>query len=542
MGNDMSTSSQMGDLTCPMRDRHRYVLVTPVKNEEALIGTTIASVVNQTVPPVEWVIVSDGSTDGTDEIIKTAGRSHPWIRLLSLPPRAQRSFAAVVHATEAGIRALAVKDYEFLGLLDSDVRFQPDYFEKVLGNFEASPRLGLAGGVVIDVGMPKDRMPRNRSDVPGAVQFFRRKCFEELGGLIPVPEGGWDGLTCACARMRGYQTRLLTDLVVDHLKPRNSAEGGLFRRNWQMGVRDYAVGYHPLFELVKCLGRWSEPPVFIGAIAWWVGYCCAALRCRERLVPADLIRFVRSEQIVRLKQALGCVSHKGGGDSRHIAASGDVTSLVLNFHGVGPIPREISDGERNCWLETAHFEAVLEIVRGQPHVELTFDDGNASDVEIVLPALLGRGLRATFFICSGRLDQPTFLSRSQVRELRAAGMGIGSHGIDHTSWRRLAQDQLAQELASSRQILEEVCGSPVVVAACPFGDYDRRVLKGLRQAGYRQVYTSDGGTAAAGDWLKARATVTRSISLDYLDCMIRQGPGVHTRIMKKVRKLIKRLR
>src|ERR1700722_657176 len=173
-----------------------YVLVTPAKNEEALIGITIESMVNQTVRPVEWVIVSDGSTDRTDEIVLAATVSHPWIRLRRLPPRHGRNFAAVVHAAEAGIRSVTANAYSYIGLLDSDIRFQPDYFERVLEYFESSPRLGLAGGVVIDVGRPRDRLPRNREDVPGAVQFFRRECFERLGGLVAIPEGGWDALTC----------------------------------------------------------------------------------------------------------------------------------------------------------------------------------------------------------------------------------------------------------------------------------------------------------------------------------------------------------
>jgi len=283
-----------------MNDYPPYVLVTPAKNEEATIAVTIASVVNQVVRPAEWVIVSDGSTDRTDEIVRAAALSHPWICLLPLPPRRQRSFAAVVQATDAGVRALTLASYSYIGLLDSDVRFQPDYFKKVLETFEASPQLGLAGGVVIDLGSPRDRLPRNRQDVPGAVQFFRRRCFEALNGLLAIPEGGWDGLTCARARMLGFETRLLTELVVDHLKPRNISEGGVLRRHWQMGVRDYAVGYHPLFESAKCLARLFDSPAFVGSSARWFGYCRAAFQRRERLVPPDLLGFLRAEQKQRL--------------------------------------------------------------------------------------------------------------------------------------------------------------------------------------------------------------------------------------------------
>jgi len=283
-----------------MKSGTAYVLVTPVRDEEATIGKTIDSVIGQTMLPREWVIVSDGSTDGTDEIVRNAAADHPWIRLLALRPRPGRSFAAVVHNTEAGIRHLECKDYGFLGLLDSDVTFQADYFEQLIRRFDIEPKLGLAGGVVIDLGLPRDRFPRNRRDVPGAVQFFRRECFDKIGGLIPIPEGGWDGMTCAMARMRGYRTRLFTDLVVDHLKPRNVSQGGVVRRKWQMGVRDYAAGYHPLFEVVKCVGRLKEPPLVIGAVAWWIGYCGALLSRRERMLPKEVMEHVRREQMQRL--------------------------------------------------------------------------------------------------------------------------------------------------------------------------------------------------------------------------------------------------
>lgn len=284
--------------------RAGYVLVTPVRDEEKTIGLTIASVVAQTQRPREWVIVSDGSTDRTNEIVAAAAREHAWIRLLALPPRVGRDFAAVVKNTELGVRSLECLEYAFLGLLDSDVSFQADYFEQLLRRFAARERLGLAGGVVIDVGTPRDRLPRNRQDVPGAVQFFRRDCFESLGGLIAIPEGGWDALTCAVARLRGYETRLFTDLVVDHHKPRNIAHGGNLRRRWQLGIRDYGLGYHPLFELLKCCGKLHHSPYILGAAAWWFGYCSALLQRRARMIPVEIAEFVRREQLARLRRLI----------------------------------------------------------------------------------------------------------------------------------------------------------------------------------------------------------------------------------------------
>ncbi|MBZ5499102.1 MAG: polysaccharide deacetylase family protein [Acidobacteriia bacterium] len=215
--------------------------------------------------------------------------------------------------------------------------------------------------------------------------------------------------------------------------------------------------------------------------------------------------------------------------------------IILNFHGIGPITRKIYNGEHNCWLDQDFFEGVIDLVRGQEHVRLTFDDGNASDIEIVVPALLRRGLKATFFICSGRLGQPTFLNKAQVRELQAHGMSIGSHGVSHLSWCHQHATRLCEELEGSRQILEEVCGSTVDAAACPFGAYDRTVLSGLRHAGYRFVYTSDGGVSAANHWLRARNTVTRSMTIDSVALLIQRGPGTWKQTLIRARQIVKRL-
>jgi poly-beta-1,6-N-acetyl-D-glucosamine synthase len=285
--------------------KRQYVLLTPVKNEESTIGITIDSVLQQSLLPTEWLIVSDGSTDKTDSMVEAAARTNPWIQLIQLPIRPTRSFSAVVHATETGVKALKSTDYEYLGLLDADVRFAPKYFELLIERFERNPALGLAGGMVVDVGLPKNQRPRNVQDVPGAVQFFRRTCFESLGGLLAIPEGGWDALTCAKARMNGFQTTLVTELVVDHLKPRNISEGGVVRRNCQLGVRDYALGSHPVFEVVKCVSRITESPLVIAATARLAGYCMAASRRAPRLLPPSLVAFVRQEQMKRVRRILG---------------------------------------------------------------------------------------------------------------------------------------------------------------------------------------------------------------------------------------------
>lgn len=153
-----------------------YVLVTPARNEAATIEETIKSVLSQSHLPVEWVIVSDGSTDRTDEIVREYSRMHTFLRLLRLEGRPMRGFASVVFATESGVKVLHTKDYDFIGLLDADVRFQSNYFELVLERFSSAPKLGLAGGLVVDVGGGRI-IHQYMKDVAGAVQCFRRDCF-----------------------------------------------------------------------------------------------------------------------------------------------------------------------------------------------------------------------------------------------------------------------------------------------------------------------------------------------------------------------------
>jgi len=182
-------------------------------------------------------------------------------------------------------------------------------------------------------------------------------------------------------------------------------------------------------------------------------------------------------------------------------------AINLTFHGIGEPHRSLEPGEADVWVSHERFVALLDSVVGRDDVRITFDDGNTSDVEHALPALSARGLKATFFVVAGRLDTPRFLDASGVRELAAAGMEIGSHGMRHRAWRGLDDAALREEHVEARRILEEVVEQPVTQAACPFGSYDRRVLRSLRRSGYRHVYTSDRGTARTHDFLQARMSL-----------------------------------
>ncbi|HWI74483.1 MAG TPA: polysaccharide deacetylase family protein [Baekduia sp.] len=193
--------------------------------------------------------------------------------------------------------------------------------------------------------------------------------------------------------------------------------------------------------------------------------------------------------------------------------------INLTFHGVGEPTRPLDDGEAGVWVGTDAFTALLDAAVGRPDVRITFDDGNASDAEIALPALTVRGLTATFFVVAGRVGTPGFLDAPQIQELVAAGMRIGNHGMRHQPWRGLDDAGLTEELGIARRVLEDVVGAPVDEAACPFGSYDRRVLTTLRRTGYRHVYTSDRGTVAGDEWLQARNTITPDDTTAVLDAI-----------------------
>jgi peptidoglycan/xylan/chitin deacetylase (PgdA/CDA1 family) len=215
--------------------------------------------------------------------------------------------------------------------------------------------------------------------------------------------------------------------------------------------------------------------------------------------------------------------------------------LVLNFHCIGKPKRELADGEGDVCVGRQQFVEILDAVSGRSEVRLTFDDGNLSDVTEALPELTRRGLRAQFFICPARFGTPDFVDEGDIRELRVAGMSLGSHGMDHVRWRRLKPATIEREIVQAKQVLEDALQAPVETAACPFGEYDRRTLRALRQAGFQRVYTSDGGRASSHDWLVARNTVSRWDSAESVERML-NGSGGTAPLVRKAKRWVKQWR
>ncbi len=280
-----------------------YVLITPARNEAQFIELTIKSVVGQTVRPAKWIIVSDGSTDGTDDIVARYVADHPWIELVRMPERSERNFAGKVHAFNAGYARLRDKGYEVIASLDADISFDADYFAFLLEKLSADDRLGLVGTPFREMsGQTYDYRFVNIEHVSGACQVFRRKCFESVGGYMPVKGGSIDHIAVISARMKGWKTRTFPEKVCQHHREMGTAQRSVLMSKFKLGVKDYTIGNHPVWELFRTVYQMKASPLAAGGLALGMGYCWASLRHVGRPVPQELVNFLRREQMQRLSK------------------------------------------------------------------------------------------------------------------------------------------------------------------------------------------------------------------------------------------------
>lgn len=282
-----------------------YVLVTPAHNEAALIERTLQSVISQTVLPRRWIIVSDGSTDATEEIVRRHQPGRPWLELVRLPPRRTRDFAAKVRAFEAGYERLRSTEFDIVGNLDADVSFGPDYMAYLLGRFEAQPQLGVAGTHYIegDFHSYADSYI-DEHHVNGQCQLFRRTCFEEIGGYVPIPSGGIDWVAVRTARMKGWLTYSFAGRVFEHHRKMGTASNGELHARFHYGRKDYLLGGHPLWQLLRGTFQMTRKPYVIGGLGLLAGYFSCWVSGQPRAVSAELMAFHREDQMQRLKALL----------------------------------------------------------------------------------------------------------------------------------------------------------------------------------------------------------------------------------------------
>lgn len=224
------------------------------------------------------------------------------------------------------------------------------------------------------------------------------------------------------------------------------------------------------------------------------------------------------------------------------AMQNNETIYILTFHGIGNPERQLPLGEDEYWLESSFFESILDMVKGRRDVRITFDDSNSSDYHIAYRALAKRGLAATFFLVSKRINEFGYLTQGQIQELAASGMTIGSHGTLHRPWATLNAAELDLELKESKSVLEGVVSTNVFEAACPLGSYNRRVLQGLRKNGYLRVFTSDGGPSKSNEWIAPRNTIIRSHTLGEVEELLATEPHGTRAATRSLRLLLKRWR
>jgi glycosyltransferase involved in cell wall biosynthesis len=280
----------------------KYVLITAARNEQAFIEKTMLSVINQTVLPTKWVIVNDGSSDATPDIIERYSKGHSWIKRLDMPAHRDRSFAAKAYCVNSGYDFLKDTDFDLVGNLDSDISFEKGFFEFLLSKFVEIPNLGVAGTIFREDGYDSSIDSfEGEKHVAGQCQLFRRKCFEEIGEYTPHAAGGVDWIAVTTARMKGWTTRSFREKYFFHHRHLGTAERSSIASRFSYGEKDYYLGNHPLWEFCRILYQLWQKPFIIGGLALGAGYLSAAIRRIERPVSVELMRFHRKEEMQKLR-------------------------------------------------------------------------------------------------------------------------------------------------------------------------------------------------------------------------------------------------
>jgi glycosyltransferase involved in cell wall biosynthesis len=295
----------------------RYALLTAAYNEEENIAQTIESMLAQTRRPERWVIVSDGSQDGTDAIIEQYAAQHDFIRFLRLTRTPGRNFGAKVRALQKGHKLLEGTCFDFVGNLDADITLEPTYFEQLLERFDRNPRLGVAGGFVNEkIGQEFQSRRSNRTySVAHAGQMVRRQCYEQFGGYAVLEFGGEDWHAQTSARMNGWEAEAFPELRIFHHRRTGEADD-LVRYKFRQGRMDYSFGSDPVFETLKCLERIPEKPFLVGGLARLAGFLWSWVRRDRKPVSKEFVAYLRNEQRQKLTSVFSRAGH--GADATNV--------------------------------------------------------------------------------------------------------------------------------------------------------------------------------------------------------------------------------
>ncbi len=276
----------------------RYVLISPCRNEQQYMQETLDSVIAQSVPPTKWVIVDDGSTDGSSEILAVYANQHPWIEIVTRVDRGHRSVGpGVIEAFYDGYAAITPQDYTYVCKLDLDLRLPPRYFEHLMERMEADPRIATCSGKAYVERGGELVFERHGDDTSlGMTKFYRVDRFEAIGGF--VREVMWDGIDCHMCRMQGWIACSWDEpeLRFVHLRPMGSSQQSIWVGRMRHGYGQYFMGTGLTFMLASAVYRLAEPPVVLGSVAMFWGWLKSALQRKPRYDDPEFRRFLRRYQ------------------------------------------------------------------------------------------------------------------------------------------------------------------------------------------------------------------------------------------------------
>jgi len=279
----------------------KYVVISPVRDEGKHIEKTLKSMISQSIPPKEWIIVDDGSTDDTVQKINKDANCYSWIKVVQRPNRGFRNAGGgVIEAFYEGYNLLESREWDFIVKLDGDLSFDRDYFENCIKYFLEDRTLGMGGGTIclLNNGQLKiDSIGDPLFHVRGATKIYRRACWEQISPLVKAP--GWDTIDEVKANMHGWKTQTFKNLKLIQHKGTGSAYG--IWRTWvKYGRGSYIVGYHPLFMGLKCVKRILKKPYVIGSIGLFYGYISGYWKKVPQINDRSLINYLRKQQLGRL--------------------------------------------------------------------------------------------------------------------------------------------------------------------------------------------------------------------------------------------------
>lgn len=291
-----------------MRNAWKYAVISPVKNEAQFLPQTIASMVSQKAKPLVWILVDDASTDSTAEIIKACESQYPWVRYLLHPGEAVRKTgSAEIHAFDFGLKALAGLDFDFIVKLDGDLRFDENYFEKLLSKFSAQKKLGIASGIYLEaIGAFWKPVQMPGYHAAGASKVIRSECFKQIGGFIA--QRGWDTIDEIRAQAKGWDTAHFPDIQFFHLRKEGTGMGQL-HTSIMHGEIFYRTGGGILFFVFKALNRiFRGKPAVLSGSAMIYGYVRSWWHCQVKLVTPLEARTYRSLLSRRMFRSINSVS------------------------------------------------------------------------------------------------------------------------------------------------------------------------------------------------------------------------------------------